>query len=98
MQVTCLNCGRVIPQTPKKRKKMFCDSTCRSNYWQKATRLEEKGLSPEEVINEVKKTNKKSSENKKPVETPIPTSKDTTTKDGINEYWKQRMAKKLGLK
>lgn len=35
----CLNCGKEISQTPKKRERRFCDSTCRSNYWQKQNRI-----------------------------------------------------------
>lgn len=35
----CLNCGKIIQQTPGKRKRQFCNSTCRSNYWQKASRV-----------------------------------------------------------
>lgn len=31
----CLNCDTPLDQVPKKRAKKFCDSTCRSNYWQK---------------------------------------------------------------
>lgn len=34
----CLCCGKEVPQTPKKRVKQFCNSTCRSNYWQKEKR------------------------------------------------------------
>lgn len=35
---TCLNCGKDLKQIPQKRKKQFCNSTCRSNYWQKEKR------------------------------------------------------------
>lgn len=34
----CLNCNKEIIQIPKKREKMFCNSTCRSNFWQKEKR------------------------------------------------------------
>jgi len=34
----CLDCEKELIQIPKKRKKEFCNSTCRSNYWQKADR------------------------------------------------------------
>jgi len=34
----CLNCGKEIIQTPHKKIKIFCNSTCRSNYWQKEKR------------------------------------------------------------
>lgn len=35
----CLNCNAEIEQTLGKRERMFCNSTCRSNYWQKQKRL-----------------------------------------------------------
>ena len=35
---SCLNCGTELTQLAGKRKKVFCDSTCRSNYWQKQKR------------------------------------------------------------
>jgi hypothetical protein len=34
----CLNCASILEQIPHKRKKQFCNSTCRSNYWQKQKR------------------------------------------------------------
>jgi len=34
----CLNCDTELEQTEGKREKQFCNSTCRSNYWQKAKR------------------------------------------------------------
>lgn len=39
----CLNCGKELIQTPKKRPKQFCGISCRSNYWQKKKR-EGKGI------------------------------------------------------
>lgn len=38
----CLNCDKGIEQTQGKREREFCNSTCRSNYWQKQKRLSEK--------------------------------------------------------
>lgn len=35
----CLNCEKELEQIPKKRQKQFCNSTCRSNYWQKSKRI-----------------------------------------------------------
>lgn len=32
----CEECGKSVKQTPGKREKRFCDSTCRSNNFQKA--------------------------------------------------------------
>ncbi len=34
----CPNCGKEIEQTEGKRTKQFCNSTCRSNVWQKQKR------------------------------------------------------------
>jgi endogenous inhibitor of DNA gyrase (YacG/DUF329 family) len=34
----CLNCKKEVLQTPGKRERQFCNSTCRSNFWQKAKR------------------------------------------------------------
>lgn len=48
----CLNCGEHISQTLGKREKQFCDSTCRSNYWQKKKRTQKLQL---EVKEESKK-------------------------------------------
>lgn len=34
----CPNCQKAVKQTPGKREKVFCNSTCRSNYWAKEKR------------------------------------------------------------
>jgi len=34
----CTNCGAEIKQAEGKRERRFCDSTCRSGYWQKQKR------------------------------------------------------------
>lgn len=34
----CLECKKDLEQTPGKRVKQFCNSTCRSNFWQKEKR------------------------------------------------------------
>lgn len=54
----CLNCDADLMQGKGKREKIFCDSTCRSNYWQKSKRLENEGLSVEEIIAKIKKSKK----------------------------------------
>jgi hypothetical protein len=46
----CLNCGKKLVHTEGKRAKVFCDTTCRSNYWQKSDRLEKKGFSAEKIV------------------------------------------------
>lgn len=38
----CLNCGKEIEQNPKKRAKQFCNSTCRSGYWQRQKSAEKR--------------------------------------------------------
>lgn len=38
----CLECQTELTQTLGKREKKFCNSTCRSNYWQKQKVLERK--------------------------------------------------------
>ncbi len=90
--IGCLNCGKDLIQSPKKRKKIFCDSTCRSNYWQKSDRLEKKGLSVDEILNEIKKTHKKFT---KKVEEKL---SDSPKNNELSDFWKKRMATKLGIK
>lgn len=36
--MNCLECGEPIIKIPNKRAKKFCNSTCRSNFWQKQDR------------------------------------------------------------
>lgn len=36
----CLNCGMDVKQTPGKKTKLFCNVSCRSNYWQMKKRKE----------------------------------------------------------
>lgn len=65
----CLNCGQELALLPGKRVKVFCNSTCRSNYWQKADRLEKAGKTDEEVVkilSQITKNNKP--KNKKRIE------------------------------
>jgi hypothetical protein len=45
----CLNCDKNLTQTEGKREKRFCNSTCRSNYWQKQKVLSKKP-SPLQVV------------------------------------------------
>lgn len=42
----CPKCGKELKQTPGKRAKVFCNSTCRSGYWAKNNK--------KEVVKEVK--------------------------------------------
>lgn len=43
----CPNCEKVLQQTEGKRQKRFCNSTCRSNFWQKQQTL--KKASPTDI-------------------------------------------------
>jgi TPP-dependent pyruvate/acetoin dehydrogenase alpha subunit len=52
----CLNCGKEIKQLPKKREKIYCNSTCRSNYWQKSERLRKQGVASENIINKIQQS------------------------------------------
>jgi hypothetical protein len=46
----CLNCNSQLEQSEGKRSKVFCDSTCRSNYWQRSEALEKQGKNAEEIV------------------------------------------------
>lgn len=59
MAKECLNCGSEILREPHKKEKVFCNSSCRSNYWQKTKKLEKEGLSVDEILKRIKKTAKK---------------------------------------
>ncbi len=37
--MNCLNCDKELVNLMGKRQKQFCNSTCRSNYWQKTNRI-----------------------------------------------------------
>ena len=54
----CKNCGKEVVKLPKKKAKEFCNSTCRSKYWQKQKRKslipETKVATPKQVV-EIKK-------------------------------------------
>ena len=40
--MNCKNCDKELVQLPKKKVKEFCNSTCRSNFWQKQKRKKKK--------------------------------------------------------
>lgn len=56
----CPNCGNPITQTISKRPKKFCNTTCRSNFWQKEKRKKA-------VAKPAKKTPAKSAKSKKTI-------------------------------
>lgn len=46
----CLNCGKNLEQNDTKKAKKYCNSTCRSNHWQKEQRIKAKSeLFPNEL-------------------------------------------------
>lgn len=53
--MNCLNCDTPLEQIKGKREKQFCNSTCRSNYWQKAKRKQEKDAPPDKRIKDLTK-------------------------------------------
>ncbi len=69
----CLNCSKELVQIEGKRAKQFCNSTCRSNYWQKEKRKEKiksnlkKGGFTEKQITEIAQNSKKHFEEKKQI-------------------------------
>jgi hypothetical protein len=46
----CKNCDKELEQTVGKREKIFCNSTCRSNFWQKNKK---KSAKKEVIKNEI---------------------------------------------
>lgn len=48
--MNCLNCNLELKDTPKKRPKIFCNSSCRSNYWQRIHRMQSKGMYAEDIL------------------------------------------------
>src|SRR4051812_36996194 len=85
--MACLNCGNELTTVAHKREKVFCNSTCRSNYWQKVKRLEGAGFSTDEIIKKmtvVKKKDKKI-ENKSKVKP----SANNQSLSGKHELWKE---------
>jgi len=47
----CLECKSDLVQLEGKREKQFCNSSCRSNYWQKAQRKIKKNNKPQNKKN-----------------------------------------------
>jgi|ERR1700748_556124 len=38
-EIKCLECGKPVSQTPGRRKKEYCGSTCRSLHWKKKQQM-----------------------------------------------------------
>jgi hypothetical protein len=64
--MACLNCGKELTTVAHKREKVFCNSTCRSNYWQKVKRLEGAGFTTDEIIKKMTVVKKKETKSQKP--------------------------------
>jgi hypothetical protein len=43
--IKCKHCEEEVPQVPGKKKKEFCNNTCRSNYWYAKNKKKEKNSS-----------------------------------------------------
>ena len=66
----CLECKNDLIQTQGKRERQFCNSTCRSNFWQKAKRKVAENNKPEnkKKINEARNQPKeKTTDHKNPL-------------------------------
>lgn len=60
----CPNCQKVVKQTPGKREKVFCNSTCRSNFWAKEKRKENGSVNKPKAAVVVRKTDQPTSQGK----------------------------------
>jgi hypothetical protein len=91
----CLNCGKELKQEKGKREKKFCNSTCRSAYWQK-THKDSKGKKYKLVpIEEYEKLTKPQEFMDKKVIVIEPKEEDIPNwKKAYNEYLKTKNNKK----
>ncbi len=81
----CPNCEKELVNLVGKRQKQFCNSTCRSNYWQKKKREEKFEKKVEKVINKVLDDTKNKKEIKKSTDSLIETgfwATETSIKKG----------------
>lgn len=90
MDILCKECGEKVTQTTGKRKKEFCNSTCRSNFWQKAERKARTERSKTNVSNLNEPTGKK--------EIKPPSTTDTTIDTTRKPFMSDAIKKKLGIK
>jgi hypothetical protein len=73
----CLECKKDLEQTQGKRAKQFCNSTCRSNYWQKENRK----LKSEPKVNIKDLTKNTHEASNKPQPAPKPEKAASSTKN-----------------
>jgi hypothetical protein len=81
----CLECSKDLEQTVGKRAKQFCNSTCRSNYWQKAKRKIKENNKPENKKRILEERNKVSVKNL----TPQINESDFTIDTTKHPLWKE---------
>lgn len=100
--MNCKNCGEKLEMTPGRRQKEFCNSTCRSNFWQKEKRKGEKGVIPMiEKHGTVNVTDLKNPTNQiKPItDAPSKSNRTIVTAPKESDYLKQRrLFKQTGKK
>jgi hypothetical protein len=98
MEIKCLECGKPVPQTPGKRKKEYCNSTCRTTLWKKKKNAGKEKRGPGRP--------KKNAEAKtKPVTPPetknkpeVKPKEDTAGKSPSSSYMTERFQLKMGIK
>jgi hypothetical protein len=96
MELKCLECGNPVAQTPGRRKKEYCGSTCRSLHWKKKQEAGKPKRRPGRPTKETKYNPPTGPEIKKKVSpTAIESSKTTPNN---NNYLNERLKLKLGLK
>lgn len=66
----CLNCNKILDQMEGKKTKVFCNSTCRSNYWQRSSGLEKQGKTAEEIVSYLSKNFASKRPDKKEIKLP----------------------------
>ena len=86
MEIQCKECGEILSQKEGKRKREFCDSTCRSNFWQKEKR-KKKSVSVKNVNEQSSGTTK--TYQKKPAQ--------NESIDTRKPFMSEAIRKKLGL-
>lgn len=74
---SCKACDKELLQQKNKRKKEFCNSTCRSGFWQKQKRTQNKAQEGEETLKATDSTKRVSKEKSNAAEVPKKTISDT---------------------
>lgn len=82
--MNCLECEKGLSQIEGKREKQFCNSTCRSNYWQKSKRRIANNNKPENKKRILKKRNTVSDHSEHDISQPIPENSQYFTSEVNN--------------